>query len=36
MREYNFVVDDTPYTILASTLKEALAKLRELTENAMV
>lgn len=34
MREYHFVVGDTPYTIIAETLKAALAKLRELAQNA--
>jgi hypothetical protein len=31
MKDYHFVVGDTPYVIQAATLKEALAKLRELT-----
>ena len=34
MREYHFVVGDTPYTIVAETLKIALTRLRELVQNA--
>jgi hypothetical protein len=33
MREYHFVVGDTPYVIMAVTLRAALTKLRELTRN---
>ena len=34
MREYHFVVGDTPYVIMAATLREALTKLREISRNA--
>lgn len=33
MREYHFVIGDTPYVILAATLREALTQLRALSRN---
>jgi len=32
MREYRFTVGDTPYIIMATTLREALKKLRDLVK----
>jgi len=36
MRNYHFVVGDTPYVIQAATLKQALARLRELNNTHAV